>query len=119
MLYGSVVVLDALDGVVARARGRTSALGIRLDTAVDAAGLLLAGGLAVALGTLPVWFLAVYIVITMAVPVTVAFSNATYYHVRSLWMLSLVFRHVRVRNLVTHLRYLQHRPWGGDLYVLR
>nr|WP_233265077.1 CDP-alcohol phosphatidyltransferase family protein [Halomarina oriensis] len=59
LLYGSVVLLDVLDGPVARARDRTSVLGTRLDTAVDAAGLLVAGGLGVALGTLPVWFLAV------------------------------------------------------------
>lgn len=59
VLYGSVVVLDVADGAVARARGRTTVLGTRLDTAVDAAGLLLAGALGVVLGTLPVWYLAV------------------------------------------------------------
>jgi len=45
-LYGTAVVLDAVDGAVARRLGRVTTLGARLDGAVDGLGLF--AGLAVA-----------------------------------------------------------------------
>ncbi|MFC7155709.1 CDP-alcohol phosphatidyltransferase family protein [Halomarina halobia] len=59
LLYGTAVLLDQLDGRVARGRGRTTLLGVRLDTAFDTVGLLVAPVLAVRYGQLPVWYLAV------------------------------------------------------------
>ncbi|WP_254543202.1 CDP-alcohol phosphatidyltransferase family protein [Halomarina pelagica] len=59
LLYGTAVLLDQLDGRVARGPGRTTLLGARLDVAFDAIGLLVAPVLAVRYGQLPVWYLAV------------------------------------------------------------
>lgn len=59
LLYGAVTGLDALDGAIARRRGRTTLLGARLDVNVDAAGLLVAAAVGVSTGALPPWYLAV------------------------------------------------------------
>lgn len=59
LLYGSVAALDALDGAIARLRGRTTLLGASLDMNVDAAGLLVAALVGVVAGSLPPWYLLV------------------------------------------------------------
>ncbi|MDS0297341.1 CDP-alcohol phosphatidyltransferase family protein [Halogeometricum sp. S1BR25-6] len=56
VLYGAVAALDALDGAIARARGRRTLLGAWLDMNVDAAGLLAAAVVGVAAGSLPPWY---------------------------------------------------------------
>ncbi|MFC6976869.1 CDP-alcohol phosphatidyltransferase family protein [Halomicroarcula sp. GCM10025709] len=55
--YGVAVVLDSVDGAVARSLGTESRLGARLDMAVDTTGFLVAPLVAVAWGWLPVWYL--------------------------------------------------------------
>ncbi len=55
--YGLGVVLDRLDGVVARTVGTQTALGTRLDTAFDTFGFVVAPLVAVLWGRLPVWYL--------------------------------------------------------------
>ncbi|KAB1196639.1 MULTISPECIES: CDP-alcohol phosphatidyltransferase family protein [Haloferax] len=57
--YGLAAALDAVDGFLARRLGRTTRLGQRLDTAVDAFGLLVAPLAGVVLGQLPWWYLSV------------------------------------------------------------
>jgi CDP-diacylglycerol---glycerol-3-phosphate 3-phosphatidyltransferase len=57
-LYLAAVILDAVDGWVARATGSTTRLGERLETEVDALGLLTASALAVWTGRAPVIFIA-------------------------------------------------------------
>lgn len=59
LLYCAAVLLDAVDGVVARRTDRVSLLGKALDTEMDALGLLVAPLLAVVLGKLHWSFLAV------------------------------------------------------------
>ncbi|KTG13327.1 CDP-alcohol phosphatidyltransferase family protein [Haloferax profundi] len=59
LAYGVAVVLDVLDGFLARRLNRVTELGGRLDTAVDAFGLLVAPLTAVVLGELPWWYLSV------------------------------------------------------------
>lgn len=56
-LYGAVALLDSLDGTLARLTDRVTALGSRLDTEIDALGILVASLLAVAYGQLPAWYL--------------------------------------------------------------
>jgi phosphatidylglycerophosphate synthase len=58
ILYTAAAVCDFLDGYLARRRGEVTAVGARLDTMVDGLGLLLGSLAAVALGRLPVWYLA-------------------------------------------------------------
>ena len=55
--YGAVVVLDSVDGALARSLGTESRLGAKLDMAVDTTGFLIAPLVAVAWGLLPVWYL--------------------------------------------------------------
>ncbi|MEF8851567.1 MAG: CDP-alcohol phosphatidyltransferase family protein [Haloarculaceae archaeon] len=55
--YGVGVVLDRLDGSVARTIGRETTLGRRLDMAFDTFGFVAAPLLAVAWGQLPVYYL--------------------------------------------------------------
>lgn len=56
-VYGVVVAGDYLDGTIARATDRVTALGARLDTEVDAAGLLVASLLGIHVGLVPAWYL--------------------------------------------------------------
>lgn len=55
-LFVVAVVLDAVDGAIAR-RTRETVLGGRLDGAIDALTLLVGSAAAVALGSLPAWYL--------------------------------------------------------------
>jgi CDP-diacylglycerol--glycerol-3-phosphate 3-phosphatidyltransferase len=55
--YGTGVVLDRLDGALARTVGRETALGERLDMAFDTFGFVVAPLVAVVWGILPVWYL--------------------------------------------------------------
>ena len=57
--YGAGVVLDRLDGAVARTVGEQTALGERLDMAFDTFGFVVAPLLAVLWGRLPVWYLSI------------------------------------------------------------
>jgi len=57
--YGSGVVLDKLDGTVARTVGEQTPLGARLDMAFDTFGFVIAPLLAVLWGQLPVWYLSI------------------------------------------------------------
>lgn len=57
--YTSASILDYLDGYVARVYGDVTMLGERLDTELDAQGMLLASALAVWYGALPAWFLVI------------------------------------------------------------
>jgi len=59
LCYGAGVVLDRLDGAVARTLGEETALGERLDMAVDTFGFVAAPLVAVLWGRLPVWYLAI------------------------------------------------------------
>lgn len=59
LCYGSGVVLDGLDGPVARTVGRETPLGERFDLTADTAGLVAAPVVAVLWGLLPWWYLAV------------------------------------------------------------
>jgi len=76
--YTLAVLLDAVDGRLARAMGRATRLGERLDMEVDAAGILIASLLAIQYGKLPAW----YVVIGLA---------------RYLFVLGLVWRRRRGR----------------------
>ena len=58
-LYTLAVLLDGLDGAVARASGQPTELGAALDINLDALGILVAPLLAVWYGQLPAWFLLV------------------------------------------------------------
>jgi CDP-diacylglycerol--glycerol-3-phosphate 3-phosphatidyltransferase len=55
--YGAGVVLDRLDGYLARTVDRETELGRRLDMAFDTFGFVVAPAVAVAWGRLPVWYL--------------------------------------------------------------
>lgn len=57
LCYGTGVVLDRVDGAVARTIGRETSLGRRLDLAFDTFGFVAAPLLAVAWGQLPAWYL--------------------------------------------------------------
>jgi len=59
LCYGGGVVLDRLDGAVARTIGRETELGRRLDMAFDTFGFLAAPVVAVLWGALPAYYLAV------------------------------------------------------------
>ncbi len=59
LIYLVISMADLLDGFVARRQGRETELGKRLDIETDAAGLLVASLLAVALDRLPVVYLLV------------------------------------------------------------
>jgi CDP-diacylglycerol--glycerol-3-phosphate 3-phosphatidyltransferase len=59
LCYGAGVVLDKLDGTVARTLGEETDLGERLDMAVDTFGFVVAPLVAVLWGQLPVWYLAI------------------------------------------------------------
>ncbi|AZH27114.1 CDP-alcohol phosphatidyltransferase family protein [Haloplanus aerogenes] len=55
--YGTGIVLDLVDGRLARRRGRTTDLGAKLDLAFDTLGFLVAPLVGVAWGRLPVAYL--------------------------------------------------------------
>ena len=57
LCYGFGVVLDWLDGRIARTVGRETDMGARLDMAVDAFGFVAAPLVAVHWGQLPAWYL--------------------------------------------------------------
>lgn len=57
--YGTGVVLDKLDGTVARTIGEQTPLGTRLDMAFDTFGFVVAPLVAVLWGRLPVWYLSI------------------------------------------------------------
>jgi len=59
LCYGAGVVLDRLDGALARTVGEETALGSRLDMAADTFGFVVAPLVAVLWGRLPVWYLAI------------------------------------------------------------
>jgi CDP-diacylglycerol--glycerol-3-phosphate 3-phosphatidyltransferase len=59
LLYTAAAVCDRFDGIIARRLGQTTALGARLDGAMDALGLLTAPAVAVSWGRLPPWYLLV------------------------------------------------------------
>ena len=59
IIYLVISMFDLLDGYVARRQGRVTELGKQLDIVTDAAGLLVASLLAVALGRLPFIYLLV------------------------------------------------------------
>jgi CDP-diacylglycerol--glycerol-3-phosphate 3-phosphatidyltransferase len=58
-LYGLAAICDRFDGILARRLGQATALGARLDEAMDALGLMVAPAVAVAWGRLPPWYLLV------------------------------------------------------------
>jgi CDP-diacylglycerol--glycerol-3-phosphate 3-phosphatidyltransferase len=88
LLYAAAAVSDRLDGIIARRLGQTTALGARLDEAMDALGLLAASIVAVSWGRLPPWYLLV---------------GATYYLYRSaIWLR-------RRLELPVHLERLKRR----------
>lgn len=57
--YSLASILDHVDGRLARALGRTTRLGEKLDMELDAAGVLIASLVAIQLGKIPPWYLAV------------------------------------------------------------
>ena len=59
LLYTTAAICDRFDGIIARRLGQTTALGARLDEAMDALGLLAAPIVAVSWGRLPPWYLLV------------------------------------------------------------
>lgn len=58
-LYTVAALLDLVDGYVARRRGEESAAGARVDTAIDALGLIVGPLAAILLGRLPAFYLLV------------------------------------------------------------
>jgi CDP-diacylglycerol--glycerol-3-phosphate 3-phosphatidyltransferase len=57
VLYTVAALCDLADGYVARRRGEVTAVGARLDVAVDALGLVVGTLVAIVLGRLPGWYL--------------------------------------------------------------
>lgn len=57
LCYGTGVVLDKLDGTLARTLGEETELGTKFDMAVDTFGFVVAPLVAVLWGHLPVWYL--------------------------------------------------------------
>lgn len=57
--YSAAVILDALDGHIARRQNRETLLGSRLDLETDAVGILVATLSGIALGKLPLGYLAI------------------------------------------------------------
>jgi CDP-diacylglycerol--glycerol-3-phosphate 3-phosphatidyltransferase len=57
--YGTGILLDWVDGAVARSVSRRTVLGERLDLAFDTLGFLVAPLVGVVWGALPVWYLAI------------------------------------------------------------
>ncbi len=89
LVYLAVALADLVDGLIARTQGRVTELGKILDIETDAAGLLVAALVAVALDRIPGFYLA---------------AGAIYY----LYILALHLR--RQRNLP--LVHLPPRPYG-------
>jgi CDP-diacylglycerol--glycerol-3-phosphate 3-phosphatidyltransferase len=58
VLYTVAALCDLVDGYVARRRGEVSVVGAQLDVAIDALGLVCGPLAAMALGRLPIWYLA-------------------------------------------------------------
>jgi CDP-diacylglycerol---glycerol-3-phosphate 3-phosphatidyltransferase len=59
LLYTTAALADLVDGYLARRHGEESALGSRLDVAMDALGLVVAPVVAIGLGRLPAFYLMV------------------------------------------------------------
>lgn len=59
ILYAAVAGLDAVDGFLARLTGTASAIGARLDTEMDALGLLVGAAVAITIGMAPIVYLLV------------------------------------------------------------
>lgn len=59
VLYTTAIVIDYGDGIVARLTNHPSVLGEKLDTELDALGILIAPALGVWWGQLPFWYLLV------------------------------------------------------------
>jgi len=57
--YSLASLLDHVDGRLARALGRSTRLGAKLDMELDAAGILIASVLAIQYGKIPAWYLAI------------------------------------------------------------
>ena len=72
VLYGGGVLLDAVDGVIARRIGRPTRLGERLDMGYDTLGFVVAPAVAVAWGLLP--------------PVYLSLAAARYVYRAGLWL---------------------------------
>lgn len=72
LLYGGGVLLDAVDGVIARRVGRPTRLGERLDMGYDTLGFVVAPAVAVAWGLLP--------------PVYLSLAAARYVYRAGLWL---------------------------------
>lgn len=62
ILYAAVAGLDAVDGFVARVTGTVTGVGARLDTEIDALGLLVGAAVSITLGMAP----AVYLLVGLA-----------------------------------------------------
>ena len=59
LAYTVAVVLDDVDGRLARKLRQTTPFGARLDMELDAAGILIASTLGILYGKLPTWYLAI------------------------------------------------------------
>lgn len=59
LCYGVGIVLDKLDGTIARSVGSETDLGERLDVAFDTFGFVVAPVVAVSWGLLPAWYLSI------------------------------------------------------------
>lgn len=59
LAYSVAVVLDGLDGTLARKLKQTTLIGAKLDMELDAAGVLIATSLGILYGKLPVWYVAI------------------------------------------------------------
>lgn len=57
--YSIASLLDHVDGRLARALGRTTRLGAKLDMELDASGILIASALAIQYGKIPAWYLSI------------------------------------------------------------
>ncbi len=57
--YSVASLLDHVDGRLARALGRTTRLGEKLDMELDAVGILIVSALAIQYGKIPAWYLAI------------------------------------------------------------
>jgi CDP-diacylglycerol--glycerol-3-phosphate 3-phosphatidyltransferase len=89
LLYAAAAICDRFDGIIARHLGQTTALGARLDEAMDALGLLAAPIVAVSWGRLPPWYLLL---------------GVTYYVYRgAVWLRGRL-------ELPVHLERLRRRP---------
>jgi CDP-diacylglycerol--glycerol-3-phosphate 3-phosphatidyltransferase len=56
VLYTAAILIDYVDGIIARVTRHTSVLGQALDTELDALGILVAPALGIWWGQLPIWY---------------------------------------------------------------